>query len=1175
MNTPALDLPADMTERPAFRAWFAGSRITDDQGRPLVLYHATNADFSAFEIDRGIGVAGQGIYLTDRRPSDDRYGTFVMPLYAAIRQPADFRAGDGAISDMAERLGLARLSDMSSLTQLRTWSAALRQRLLAAGFDGALVCGEQGANYVVAFHPQQVKSALGNSGSFDPENPDIRYARAAHAPLPDEREALSAGFWRWFGHSRITDTQGRPLVVYHGTHHDFSVFQSQSPTTVIRLDGEEIQRADSWDMGDDRSGMPQGYHYMALGNARDLGADVALRLHLAEVARLGLDGPDTRRITRDLLRLQGKRLTFHTEIRPTGDGFYFTPDRSYSFIRDIGQRPGGQVMPVYLSIQNPIWLNASQIETAGLAERMAAYRAQGYDGAIFANYPDDLTRRGWNGATQIVAFDARQIKSAIGNSSSFDPENPDIRFARAWHGSPHDFDRFSLNAVGSGEGHQAFGWGLYFASEREVAQWYRDSLTQRRPENVTRELVRQGIPDTLARTFADYYVAVGRGGPVFEGFADIINRPGPTPAIEQFRAQWRPLLPQLQAAITGITGHLYEVEIPDDGDLLDWDLPLSAQPAPVQAVLRAQHLMYDERDYDAQRAMDGSWRIYRIDPETRQASQVARLDGEDARTPQEALAMSGVQFDRGQFAYESLVRRLGSAQDASRYLLSLGVRGIRYLDGGSRNGERHTHNYVIFDDQDVRMVSPAAAQSAARYARTAAPAAPQEAIETALQQHFGPAWQALRAAGRVQLVARVADLPGRHPGDLAGLHDPRSGITWLVAENLTPETAPGYVLHEVGVHAGLPGMLGERLHARLLAAVDALVTAGHPQALAARAKARDLSHNPNHVAEETLAYLVQDAPQLSVCQQVISGIRQFVWRVSGGRFFTPSVADCQALAWAGVDHAARQARLAASDVPFPLGQAPRYARAWHGSPHAFEAFSRAHVGQGDGVQAYGHGLYFAEHPAVAHRYQTELAQLIWESSAGPLTDQGLLDRLGAAIAAQYPDLSPSAVSQVAGNLVTGLRKAGSLAAYLDENPTPGGRYHAYYQPGLRALEDLAVRQSPGYLYEVDLQSDPGSYLDWDQPMSAQPASVQQAIGSLDLGDDIDPDTLLGAGIYQRLSAQLGGQAAASEHLALLGVRGIRYQDDLSRNQGVVSHNYVVFEDRDCAVVSRSAGPRPR
>ena len=46
----------------------------------------------------------------------------------------------------------------------------------------------------------------------------------------------------------------------------------------------------------------------------------------------------------------------------------------------------------------------------------------------------------------------------------------------AWHGSPHDFDEFDLGAIGSGEGNQAHGWGLYFAKNREVAQAYRDVL---------------------------------------------------------------------------------------------------------------------------------------------------------------------------------------------------------------------------------------------------------------------------------------------------------------------------------------------------------------------------------------------------------------------------------------------------------------------------------------------------------------------------------------------------------------------------------------------------------------------------------------------------------------------------------------------------------------------------
>nr|DAO59243.1 MAG TPA: crystallin beta/gamma motif-containing protein [Caudoviricetes sp.] len=46
----------------------------------------------------------------------------------------------------------------------------------------------------------------------------------------------------------------------------------------------------------------------------------------------------------------------------------------------------------------------------------------------------------------------------------------------AWHGSPYDFDEFDLGAIGSGEGNQAHGWGLYFAKNREVAQAYRDVL---------------------------------------------------------------------------------------------------------------------------------------------------------------------------------------------------------------------------------------------------------------------------------------------------------------------------------------------------------------------------------------------------------------------------------------------------------------------------------------------------------------------------------------------------------------------------------------------------------------------------------------------------------------------------------------------------------------------------
>ena len=49
-------------------------------------------------------------------------------------------------------------------------------------------------------------------------------------------------------------------------------------------------------------------------------------------------------------------------------------------------------------------------------------------------------------------------------------------YQSAWHGSPHDFDKFDLGAIGTGEGNQAHGWGLYFAKNKEVAQAYKDVL---------------------------------------------------------------------------------------------------------------------------------------------------------------------------------------------------------------------------------------------------------------------------------------------------------------------------------------------------------------------------------------------------------------------------------------------------------------------------------------------------------------------------------------------------------------------------------------------------------------------------------------------------------------------------------------------------------------------------
>lgn len=52
---------------------------------------------------------------------------------------------------------------------------------------------------------------------------------------------------------------------------------------------------------------------------------------------------------------------------------------------------------------------------------------------------------------------------------------------RAFHGSPHNFDRFDAGRIGTGEGGQSFGHGLYFADNPAVAQSYKDTFGRRTP----------------------------------------------------------------------------------------------------------------------------------------------------------------------------------------------------------------------------------------------------------------------------------------------------------------------------------------------------------------------------------------------------------------------------------------------------------------------------------------------------------------------------------------------------------------------------------------------------------------------------------------------------------------------------------------------------------------------
>jgi hypothetical protein len=222
------------------------------------------------------------------------------------------------------------------------------------------------------------------------------------------------------------------------------------------------------------------------------------------------------------------------------------------------------------------------------------------------------------------------------------------------------------------------------------------------------------------------------------------------------------------------------------------------------------------------------------------------------------------------------------------------------------------------------------------------------------------------------------------------------------------------------------------------------------------------------------------------------------------------------------------------------------------------------MGAGEGNQAFGHGLYFAEHEPVSEWYRHQLA-----ARRDPiLSKYGLDSEDGAQIGIQLSHR---------GGDVAGFIK--DLKVARDSNP--GGLSGAALRNSIKRTEGkIAYLQdparNPGHLYEVAIDHPPEQFLDWDKaPRTDQLEAVQKAAEEIKPGfydrlmgqgkdlakwalthpDAVPPRT--GESVYSALRRGLGDDAKASTALKKAGIPGIRYLDQLSRADGG-THNYVTF-----------------
>lgn len=205
----------------AFRRWFHGSKVVTADGRPLRVYHGTGhaEGIDQFDVGRPPPAKPYAWFAVDPNYANifsGRYASVLghagynVPVYLSIKKPIDLRIdGDGEkvfthaqFTDLLVERGLPEhlANQVGEAIQEREGSDygasvwrhvrqdidhVLKDALIEAGFDGIhqreTVPDDKDRPVVteawVAFRPEQIKSAVGNRGTFDPKNPDIRFAR--------------------------------------------------------------------------------------------------------------------------------------------------------------------------------------------------------------------------------------------------------------------------------------------------------------------------------------------------------------------------------------------------------------------------------------------------------------------------------------------------------------------------------------------------------------------------------------------------------------------------------------------------------------------------------------------------------------------------------------------------------------------------------------------------------------------------------------------------------------------------------------------------------------------------------------------------------------------------------------------------------------------------------------
>ena len=274
---------------------------------------------------------------------------------------------------------------------------------------------------------------------------------------------------------------------------------------------------------------------------------------------------------------------------------------------------------------------------------------------------------------------------------------------------------------------------------------------------------------------------------------------------------------------------------------------------------------------------------------------------------------------------------------------------------------------------------------------------------------------------------------------------------------------------------------------------------------------------------------------------------------------------------------------------------------YHGTPHTLPPternplgeFDASKIGTGEGAQAYGHGIYTAENPAVAKSYQF-MEQNWFDTSKAKYKgksidswyEQAQKDQ-ERAFRTKDKTLEKDATARLAywENVMTHNHPESVVQQFAD--PAYGWPEATNYAKSIDLGKFSGIPRS-GNLYKADLPDDMiAKMLDWDKPLSADaPKEVKDAFNSIiakypELKNKFYQafkDKQPGSHYYSLLNdyAKTGdlvkNQTFASDAFKAQGIPGIKYLDEASRAKGEGTRNFVIFpgEEKNLTILERNA-----